>query len=85
MNSPGGTDICQARRVHWFRSKALAAHWQEELALLLEEMRCTLRFFLHWRNIWLARARERERQDEIGAAAYARRCVLAPPRCERAG
>ena len=66
-------DLEEARRVHWFRSKALAARWQEELALLLEEMRRTLRFFLHWRNIWNVRARQREQEDELGAAAYARR------------
>ena len=41
---------------------------------MLEEMRRTLRFFLHWRNIWHARGREREHEDELGAAAYARRC-----------
>ncbi|KAI0730475.1 hypothetical protein C8Q76DRAFT_613044 [Earliella scabrosa] len=75
----------EAQRVHWFRSKALAARWQEELVLLLEEMRRTLRFFLHWRNIWRARAREREQQDEMGAAAYARRCVVPPARRESHG
>ena len=65
--------------MHWFRSKALAARWQEELALLLEEMRRTVRFFLRWRNIWNDRARERERQDEHGAAAYARRYICLNP------
>ena len=65
--------------MHWFRSKALAARWQEELVLLLEEMRRSVRFFLRWRNMWNDRARARERQDELGAAAYARRSVCDCP------
>lgn len=62
-----------ARRVHWFRSRALAARWIEEIALLLEEMRRTVRFFGRSREVWETRARDRDQHNEPGAAAYARR------------
>ncbi|KAI1785585.1 hypothetical protein LXA43DRAFT_899423 [Ganoderma leucocontextum] len=62
-----------ARRVYWFRSSAVHAHWEEEVHLLVEEMRCTLRFHGYQRDQWNAYAREKDASQESGAAAYARK------------
>lgn len=68
----GLTDIA-ARRVHWFRSSALCNRWSEEVRLLEEEMRRTLRFFGYFREKWDEIAREQEQAAELGRAAYARK------------
>ncbi|TFK79239.1 hypothetical protein K466DRAFT_505889, partial [Polyporus arcularius HHB13444] len=62
-----------ARKVHWFRSSAQYARWKEEVDILLEEMRRTIRFFVFWERWWLARAQVKEDTGERGEAAYDRR------------
>ncbi|TBU36639.1 hypothetical protein BD309DRAFT_877998 [Dichomitus squalens] len=62
-----------ARRVHWFRSSAFAARWTEEVNLLKEEMHRTLRFHTYRRDKWNDHTREKERMNNAGAAAYARK------------
>ena len=62
-----------ARRVHWFRSSAQFRRWKEELEILEEEMKRTVRFFMYWERKWLDIARSRDAEGEDGAAAYARR------------
>ncbi|TFK79155.1 hypothetical protein K466DRAFT_456260, partial [Polyporus arcularius HHB13444] len=42
-----------ARRVHWFRSSALYTRWKEELDIVEEEMKRTVRFFMYWERRWL--------------------------------
>lgn len=68
-----------ARKVHWFRSSAQHARWQEELEILLEEMRRTIRFFVFWERWWLERAERKELAGERGEAAYNRRQETPPP------
>ncbi|KAI0323993.1 hypothetical protein GY45DRAFT_1263709 [Cubamyces sp. BRFM 1775] len=63
----------EAQRVHWFRSSALKKRWQEEVALLEEEMRRSIRFFDHLRRKWLGTVATRTEAGEAGAAAYSRR------------
>ncbi|KAI1785592.1 hypothetical protein LXA43DRAFT_899410 [Ganoderma leucocontextum] len=69
-----------ARRVHWFRSSAVHARWEEEVYLLAEEMRRTFRFHAYQRDQWNAHAREMDTSQESGAAAYARKQAH---RCDR--
>ena len=64
-----------ARRVHWFRSSAFAARWKEEVKLLQEEMRRTLRFHAYQRDSWNKHARAKTCNKELGAAAYAQKYV----------
>ena len=45
-----------ALRAHWFRMSATAARWEEEKALVPEEMRRTLRFFGFFECHWLTKA-----------------------------
>ena len=61
------------RRVHWFRSSAVHTRWEEEVRLLEEEMRRTLRFHAYHRAQWEDRAQNRTEAQEYGAAAYARK------------
>ena len=61
-----------ARRVHWFRSSAFCTRWSEEVQLLKEEMRRTLRFHAYKRDQWVAHTRDGESASP-GAAAYARK------------
>ena len=61
------------RRVHWFRSSAVHTRWEEEVRLLEEEMRRTLRFYAYHRAQWEDRAQNRTQAQEYGAAAYARK------------
>ena len=68
-------NVIAAVRVHWFHSSARCARWTEELALLEEEMRRTVRFFLFERRRWLRRAAEEDQDGEHGYASYARRYV----------
>ncbi|KAH9849133.1 hypothetical protein C2E23DRAFT_738021 [Lenzites betulinus] len=63
----------EARRVHWFRSSATQRRWKEEVCLLQEEMRRSVRFFTYHRQRWTAIAAERDRTSNAGAAAYARK------------
>ena len=59
------------RRVHWFRTSALACRWREEKLLLEEEMRRTIRFFVHFREHWLTLSRMDEAVGDDARAAYA--------------
>ncbi|KAI0713022.1 hypothetical protein C8T65DRAFT_695089 [Cerioporus squamosus] len=52
-----------ARRVHWFCSSALYTRWKEELDIVDEEMKRTVRFFMYWER--------RDGNGEDGGAAYA--------------
>ncbi|KAI1789500.1 hypothetical protein LXA43DRAFT_892819 [Ganoderma leucocontextum] len=61
------------RRVHWFRSSAVCTRWKEEVRLLEEEMRRTLRFHAYHRDQWEAHLRKKIASQEPGAAAYARK------------
>ncbi|KAI0323717.1 hypothetical protein GY45DRAFT_1264149, partial [Cubamyces sp. BRFM 1775] len=63
----------EAQRVHWFRSSALKKRWQEEVALLEEEMRRSIRSFDYLRRKWLGTVVTRTEAGEVGAAAYSRR------------
>ena len=49
--------------------------WKEEVRLLEEEMRRTLRFHAFHRDQWETHARKKVGSQELGAAAYARKCV----------
>ncbi|PCH36136.1 hypothetical protein WOLCODRAFT_81581, partial [Wolfiporia cocos MD-104 SS10] len=60
-------------RVHWFRSRARCACLTEEVELLEEEMRRTVRFFLFQRQQWLRRVTEENQAGEHGYANYARK------------
>ena len=62
-----------ARRVHWSRSSATHARWCEEVELLKEEMRRTVRFFHYYRYQWEVVTRKEEEASNLGAAAYARK------------
>ncbi|TBU25756.1 hypothetical protein BD311DRAFT_780148 [Dichomitus squalens] len=62
-----------ARRVHWSRSKATHTRWCEEVELLKEEMRRTVRFFCYHRDKWERTARTEDADKNAGAAAYARK------------
>ena len=59
--------------MHWFRSRALCARWNEEIRLLIEEMRRTIRFFAHFRRHWTTIADGYELEGESGPAAHARK------------
>ena len=52
---------------------ALHARWSEERALVLEEMRRTVRFFKYNQHWWLLEGERREAVGLDGAAAYARK------------
>lgn len=73
----------KAIRTHWFRTKALKTRWQEEVLLLPEEMRRTVRYHNHYRLQWLSISERSEdagragsiseRSEHAGKAAYARK------------
>ncbi|KAI0684999.1 hypothetical protein C8T65DRAFT_712839 [Cerioporus squamosus] len=68
-----GEFMKEVRRVHWFRTSALAQRWAEELKLVTEEMFRTVRFFRHFRLHWLSSASAHESGGSLGDAAYARK------------
>ncbi|EJF55967.1 hypothetical protein DICSQDRAFT_150671 [Dichomitus squalens LYAD-421 SS1] len=64
------------KRVHWFRCSAMLARWREEVRLLGEETRRTVRYFGWFRGKWSRRARVHEssgKRDAAATAAYARK------------
>ncbi len=67
--------LTTVKRVHWFRSSALRARWQEEVRLLAEEMTRSVRFFGFQRRVWDIRAHARDATGDAAAAAYARKYV----------
>lgn len=68
-------------RAHWFRSSALVTRWHEELLLVPEEMRRTVRYHYYFNMKWSAAAKAYdEKKDEKGnekpdlaRAAYSRK------------
>ena len=62
-------------KVHWFRMSALKSRWEEEDALVIEEMKRCTRFFKRSHHDWLLRGDAHEREGQHGYAAYARKCV----------
>lgn len=68
------THISVAMRIEWLRTRARARRWAEEVALLTEEMRRTLRY-TEWKAAWWREQkslREEIRQDyRSGLDAYA--------------
>ena len=65
-----------ACRVVWFRSRAAAARCVEEVALLEEEMRRTVRFFKYYEGDWRRKAISAQNAGLGGQAADARRSVM---------
>ncbi|KAJ2988754.1 hypothetical protein NUW54_g9011 [Trametes sanguinea] len=61
--------VYHSMKAHWFRQNALRSRWQEEMHLRREEMYRTLKFFEHHERQWKARADERMRYGDHGAAA----------------
>ena len=59
--------------VHWFRMSALKSRWEEEAALVVEEMKRTVRFFKFNQDSWLEVGDESEEAGHLGRAAYARK------------
>ncbi|OBZ69424.1 hypothetical protein A0H81_10689 [Grifola frondosa] len=59
--------------VHWFRSSALKQRWDEQVRLLEEEMRRTVRFFSHFKRHWSKKADAADQLGLPGEAAYARK------------
>ena len=55
---------------------ALRSRWSEEVRLLEEEMRRTVRFYKWNKRDWEVTAEIRENEKLQGAAAYARKCVF---------
>ncbi|KAG2047807.1 hypothetical protein BDR06DRAFT_976453 [Suillus hirtellus] len=56
--------------VHWLRSKALWDCWAKEFALVAHEMRWTVNFFTHKRDIWLGRVAHDENLGRFGLRCY---------------
>ena len=67
------TESLPASRVYWFRARASAARWHEEIQILREEMRRTLRFFKQEREGLQAIAEAEKRKGNLGRAAYSMR------------
>ena len=61
----------QDLRVYWFRTHATSERWTEELKLVEEEMKRTVRFFDYYYNIWIQRAEVHERNGALASASYA--------------
>ncbi|KAH9919145.1 hypothetical protein B0H21DRAFT_713026 [Amylocystis lapponica] len=67
-----------AVRAHWFRQHALNTRWDEELQLVKEEMRRTVRFFRFWQEHWEERAKDSA--QGAGPRAYDRRARVRLPK-----
>ena len=64
-----------AFRVQWFRASASKARWEEEVRILEEEMKRSVRFYMYHKRWWERKAREEERLVRLGHAATAWRYV----------
>ncbi|KAI0691552.1 hypothetical protein C8Q76DRAFT_771966 [Earliella scabrosa] len=73
MDAQAKAFMISRTRPHWFRCRASKARWEEEVYLKREEMFRTLRYFMHGREMWERRARERGGRRSWGAQAYANR------------
>ncbi|KAI1786196.1 hypothetical protein LXA43DRAFT_898439, partial [Ganoderma leucocontextum] len=65
--------LLNSLRAHWFRYSAQKARWTEEVNTVREEMFRTINSFEHNLKEWKKTAAQREAQEKLGAAAYARR------------
>ena len=65
-----------AFRVQWFRASASKSRWEEEVRILEEEMKRSVRFYMYYKRWWERRAREEEKLVRLGRAATAWRYVL---------
>ncbi|KAI0093358.1 hypothetical protein BDY19DRAFT_859710, partial [Irpex rosettiformis] len=68
--------IVENLRVHWCRTKAKADRWAEEKALVVEEMKRTLRFFDFQVHLWKAHGNA-EGKNSLGQVAYAQKQAFA--------
>ena len=59
-------------KVFWFRQSAHLARWQEEEALLKEEMQRTVRYFKYKKEIWDNGAQAEEGRQNWGSVGYSR-------------
>ena len=57
----------------WFRTSALYMRWKEEVLLLQEEMRRTVRFFGCRRQQWRIVAQQHHSHGDAAREAYARK------------
>lgn len=51
----------------------MLARWTEEVSLLEEEMRRTIRFFKYWQRQWMGYADTDELEGKDSSAAYSRK------------
>ena len=73
-------ELADSMRVHWAKCQARAERYEEEVALTVEEMGCTLAYFKWKRLEWLSMASERANSNspppvdvQRGLSAYAHR------------
>ena len=59
-------------KVFWFRRSALLTRWQEEEAILTEEMQRTVRYFKYKKDRWEEKANEEEMKGVWGISGYSR-------------
>ena len=59
--------------VHWFRMSALKSRWEEEMSVVIEEMKRTVRFFKFHHDVWLQKGVSFDREGLGSTAAYARK------------
>lgn len=52
---------------------ALKARWEEEVAVVLEEMRRTVRFFKNRQHFWLDLGKKHDEAGMKGHSSYARK------------
>ena len=68
--------LSKALKVEWFRFSAKTTRWKEEVNILIEEIKRTQRFFLHYHYKWKNISRRCEGSSvENGMASFAARCV----------
>lgn len=60
-------------RVHWLRARAQSQRWKEELILVGHEMDWTVRYFIHYSEVWKERISIADGMGDKGAAVYASR------------
>ena len=60
-------------RMHWFRYSAQLRRWTEKYNRAAEEMFRTLLSYQTEEARWLERAKQRDREGNLGAGSHARR------------
>ncbi|EKM57428.1 uncharacterized protein PHACADRAFT_192577 [Phanerochaete carnosa HHB-10118-sp] len=63
-------------KIHWFRMSALKARWEEEVAVVHEEMARTVRFFKFHQHFWLDVGEKHDESEMRGHGAYAQKSVF---------